>query len=312
MDFKELPFDSELQVALHNLPPYEELVKVFTLGADSLPPTVAHEEFELPGPDNTTLKVSVLRKKGSDMSQKHVGIYHIHGGGMIVGTRFTTLEWPLSIVLEMDAVCVTVEYRLAPANPDPALVEDCYAGLVWMYEHAVELGIDTTKILIQGISSGGGLVAGVSLLLRDRAHLGPKPLGQLLFSPMLDDRCESLSCRQFEKSGVWNLEHNVNAWSSVLGDRRGTDKVSIYAAPARATNLSSLPTTYLDVGSTDIFRDEDVTFAQNLWRCGVNCELHVWPGGFHGFEAMAPKSRLSTATNDVRRVWLKRLLEQPT
>jgi acetyl esterase/lipase len=71
-------------------------------------------------------------------------------------------------VIEGSAVVVSVEYRLAPDHPDPAPVEDCYAGLVWMAKNAAELGIDPERLLIAGVS-GGGLAAGTALLARDRA-----------------------------------------------------------------------------------------------------------------------------------------------
>jgi acetyl esterase/lipase len=75
-----------------------------------------------------------------------------------VGMHF---EW----IKQCNAVLLSVEYRLAPEHPDPAPVEDCYAGLKWMSEHASELGINPDKIMISGQSAGGGLAAGTAYLL---------------------------------------------------------------------------------------------------------------------------------------------------
>lgn len=203
---------------------------------------------------------------------------------------------------ELDAVFVSVEYRLAPEHPDPAPVEDCYASLVW----AAELGFDPTKLVISGGSAGGGLAAGTSLLARDRG--GPPLAAQVLIYPMIDDRNETVSSHQIDGTGVWDRGSNDTGWDALLGDRRKTDQVSIYAAPARATDLSNLPPTFIDVGTSEVFRDEDVAYASAIWASGGHCELHVWTGGFHGYDSMAPFAALSIATQDARLNWLRRTL----
>ncbi|KAM5353576.1 hypothetical protein ACJ41O_000226 [Fusarium nematophilum] len=211
-------------------------------------------------------------------------------------------------VEEFDAVCVSIEYRLAPANPDPAPIEDCYAGLLWTYEHASELGIDPAQILIHGVSAGGGLAAGAALLSRDRD--GPKLMGQALFSGMLDDRNDTISAHQFEGKGIWDRQLNFRGWTALLGERRGTEDVTIYASPARATNLAGLPPAYVDVGSGETFRDEDVKYAQQLWQDDVQCELHVWPGAFHGFDMLCPESVLAKRATKARMDWVRQLFEE--
>jgi acetyl esterase/lipase len=225
---------------------------------------------------------------------------------MIVGDRFTGMETLLDWVERFDAVCVSVEYRLAPEFPDPYLTEDCYAGLVWTAEHADELGIDPGRLVIAGASAGGGLAAGTALLARDR-H-GPRLAGQVLMCPMLDDRDATVSSHQFSGIGAWDRSSNVTGWSAYLGERRGTGDVSVYAAPARATDLSGLPAAFIDVASAEVFRDEAVAYAGQIWADGGIAELHVWPGGFHGFELMAPHSRLGQVSRQVRNDWLERLL----
>jgi acetyl esterase/lipase len=235
------------------------------------------------------------------------GIYHTHGGGMIIGDRFTGIDVMLDWVDRFDAVCVSVEYRLAPEFTDPYPVEDCYAGLVWTAEHAVELGIDPDRLIIAGGSAGGGLAAGTTLLTRDRQ--GPSLLGQVLIYPMIDDRNDTISAQQIDGVGVWDRVSNDTGWTALLGDRRGTEDVSIYAAPARATDLSGLPPAFIDVGTAEVFRDEDVAYASTIWACGGVAELHVWPGGFHGFDLMAPHTALAQAMTAARTAWVQRLLE---
>lgn len=166
-------------------------------------------------------------------------IYHVHGGGMVLGDRRVGVTGALEYARELDAVVVSVEYRLAPEHPHPAPIEDVYAGLLWTAEHAKEIGGDPERIVIMGASAGGGLSAALALLTRDRG--GPRPIGQLLLCPMLDDRNDTPSSHQMAGLGVWDRTANETGWTALLGDRRGTPDVSPYAAPARATDLTGLP-----------------------------------------------------------------------
>jgi acetyl esterase/lipase len=128
----------------------------------------------------------------------------------------------------------------------------------------------------------------------------------MLLSPMLDDRNNTVSSVQMSGTGFWDRTANQTGWQALLGDRQGGDTVSVYAAPARAKDLSAMPATFIDVGSAETFRDESVTFASTLWRSGVQAELHVWAGGFHGYEAFAPTAAITKATLQARQDWLQR------
>lgn len=233
-------------------------------------------------------------------------IYNIHGGGMISGDARSALAGVLDFAAPLGIAVVSVEYRLAPEHPYPAPVEDCYAGLKWTVDHADQLGIDPGRIVVAGGSAGGGLAAGVALLARDRN--GPALLGQLLMAPMLDDRNDTVSAIQMTGSGVWDRAANRVGWQALLGERVDSSTVPPYAAPARATDLSGLPPTLIDVGSAETFRDEAITYAARICQAGGSAELHLWPGGFHGYDFAAPDATLSQATNRARQDWLRRLL----
>lgn len=268
----------------------------------------SHEEHSVPV-EGGNITVSVFRpnRTGSSVgSARSPGVYWIHGGGMVLGTRFLGVSDALEWAEECNAVVVAVEYRLAPENPDPIPVEDCYAGLLWMRDHHDTLGIDLDRLMIAGASAGGGLAAGTALLTRDRD--GPRLIAQCLIYPMLDDRCESTSNKQYAADGIWSSASNFMGWTALLGDRRGGSEVSMYAAPARAQSLSGLPTTYIEVCSTETFRDEDVAYASKLWECGVQAELHVWPGGFHASDMMAPTTAISLIQKKTRSAWVYRTL----
>ncbi|MFJ4770769.1 alpha/beta hydrolase [Streptomyces uncialis] len=235
-------------------------------------------------------------------------VYFTHGGGMVLGDNRNLIEEMLDWVVELRIVLVSVDYRLAPEHPYPAALDDVWAGLDWTVGHARELDADAGRIIASGPSAGGGLTAALTLLARDRG--GPRLAGQLLVCPMLDERNDSVSSHQMAGAGSWDRTSNDTGWNALLGPLRGAPDLPAYASPARAEDLSGLPPTFLDVGSAETFRDEVVAFAARLWQAGGVAELHVWPGGFHGFDALVPQAALSRAARAARISWLRRLFTE--
>ena len=228
----------------------------------------------------------------------------MHGGGRIMGRLELSELTATSYVRRLGCAVVSVDYRLAPENPHPAALDDCYAALQWTADHAAELQIDAGRIAIGGESAGGGLAASTALLARDRG--GPALIFQLLVCPMLDDRNVTPSSHEITDIGVWDRWHNVEAWTAVLGQQAGCEGVSPYAAAARAEDLSGLPPAYIDVGELDVVRDEDIDYATRLMQAGVAAELHVFPGAFHGFDLFAPRASVSKQAATARRDALHR------
>lgn len=313
------PFDPELAPIVESLPippaNAETLPLLRRIVSDGIPGIPRREltaggrvrvdEFSAPGIDGAPDVRLVMLRPAHGEGPWPI-LYNTHGGGMIIGQATTELPSYLAYVAEGLAAVVAVDYRLAPENPDPAPIDDCYAGLVWTARNATDLSLDPNHIILVGTSAGGGLAAGLALLARDRGF--PAIVQQILVCPMLDDRFDTVSSRMLDGFGRWDRNSNEFGWTSLLGDRRGGPDVSIYAAPARAEDLSGLPKTYIDVGSADTFRDEATIYAQRLSEAGVSVDLHVWAGGFHGFDILAPHTALSRAALWVRDDYIRRAL----
>jgi acetyl esterase/lipase len=312
------PFDDELEPALDAVPAFFTTLepdsiaefRAATTRPSSLDEVIAGRPVQVSdhavtGHEDGEIVVTVLRRSG-DQGAAGPGIYLMHGGGMVGGSRWAVAPMLVEWVLEYGAVAAAVDYRLAPEFPDPVPVEDCYAGLEWFIGQADVFGFDPQRVLIGGQSAGGGLSIGTTLLARDRG--GPMPAAMLLMWPMLDDRNETVSAQQIDGVGIWDRTSNETGWTALLGDRRGTTDVSSYAAPARATDLAALPPAYIEAGSAEVFRDEAVALASGIWEAGGSAELHIWAGGFHGFQTIVPAAAVSQAAIQTRESWVRRVL----
>lgn len=312
------PFDPELEPALAGLPAFfttlaPEDIPQFR-AALAAPPliddVIAGRPVEVSdhvvrGHGDAEVTVSVLRRT-DHTGAGHPGAYLVHGGGMVAGSRWSLGAMLVDWVLEYDVVAATIEYRLAPDVRDPVPLEDCFAGWTWFTGNAAELGFEADRVLIGGPSAGGGLSAGTALLARDRG--GVMPMAQLLMWPMLDDRVDTVSSHQVDGVGIWDRTSDLTGWTALLGDRRGTDDVSPSSAPARATDLAGLPPAYIEAGSAEVFRDEAVAYASGIWAAGGSAELHIWGGGFHGFQNVVPAASVSRAAVACREAWVRRQL----
>lgn len=308
------PFDPEIAAAL--IDQAETVVvslepdEIGALRARASPPdiqTVASDaggtvsEHHAPG---TAGDVRVLLVRPERASGPVPVLLHLHGGGLVAGAVSDNVDAALGMAPGW--AVASVEYRLAPEHPYPAAVEDAYAALVWLVAEAAQLGIDPDRIVVTGVSAGGGLAASLALLARDRG--GPSLLGQLLVCPMLDDRNDSGSGHQMAGLGSWDRRANATGWGAYLGAAAGGPGTPAYASAARADSWRGLPPSFVDVGSAETFRDECVEYATRMWADGVDAELHVWPGGNHGFDGLAPSARISLAARAARACWLERLV----
>ena len=260
---------------------------------------VTVEERAVPGPDGSPVRVLVY---APETRPRTGALLWLHTGGMVMGTPDMYEPQSRFLVRQAGCVVIAVDYGLAPENPYPAGLEDCYAVLRWAHAAADELGIPRGRIAVTGESGGGGLAAALALLARDRGELAVS--AQFLEYPMLDDRTGTpAEPDPMPHAGefVWTKDSNRFAWGSVLGDEPGGADAPIYASPGRAEELAGLPPAFIGVGALDLFVGENLRFARGLIRASVPTELHVYPGALYGFASFSEDAEV--AKNIRRDFW---------
>lgn len=255
-------------------------------------PTVSAQTHRVTTADGHDLELRWYEKAGSSPGS---AVVYLHGGAMLAGS--VDLYDPLvRTYVEWTGVpFLAVDYRLAPEYSAGTPATDALLGLRWLLERSLELGVDPARIAVMGGSGGGGVAAALAVLARDT---GIRLAKQVLLYPMLDDRNTVPDPQLSASPTIFSYAFNRTAWSAVLGDAIGTDTVPPAAAPARNTDFTDLAPAYIEVGEMDIFRDEDVAYAQELWRAGVPTELHVHAGYPHAFDILLIGDELGTRHKD--------------
>lgn len=209
-------------------------------------------------------------------------VLFLHSGGFVVGSVAVADAWTRAMAVELDAVVVSVDYRLAPEHPYPAALEDAWTALEWTVKQVDQLGIDPMRIAVAGESAGAGLATALAMLARDWG--GPAICFQSLAIPALDDRMSTRSMQQFVDTPMWNRPNAELSWKAYLRGvaEPGSPDVPDLAAPARRADLRGLPPAFVSVAEFDPLRDEGLDYALRLVRAGVPTEVHLYPGTFHG------------------------------
>jgi acetyl esterase/lipase len=249
-------------------------------------PEVLVENIHIPGHDDRT-RIRLRVYKPRSVAPPTPVLVWLHGGGYVMGRPELDDVCCAQYVRESGITVVSVDYRCAPKHPFPAGLEDGYSTLKWVESHSEELGVDARRMAIGGESAGGGLAASLAQLAHDRQEV--KPVFQLLVYPMLDDRTVLRTDVDDRSSVTWNQRSNRFGWESYLGKKCGAADVPEYSVPARREDLSGLPQAWIGVGTVDLFHDEDMAYSRRLKACGVECEIYVVPGAFHGFDIFAPQ-----------------------
>jgi len=260
---------------------------------------LATEAISLPRTDGTS--VQVKRFCSRERRVPLPAVLFFHGGGFVFGATAFDELFSASLVRDIGCDVFLVDYRLAPEHPFPAALHDCFGAFTWLVQNSHSLGVDGERIGLVGKSAGACLAVGVSLRARDE---GQQPACiQVLNQPVLDDRLRTRSMIAFVDTPVWNRRSAELTWAYYLGWDREHD--GRYAVPARSEQLHSLPPTCIAVAEFDPLRDEATEFARRLRRHGINVDVRLYPGTFHGSDASFPEAAISRRQHRDLHEWLR-------
>ncbi|MEV5835412.1 alpha/beta hydrolase [Nocardia sp. NPDC052112] len=218
-------------------------------------------------------------------------LVHLHGGGLVMGSNASFEPLARNLAGVTGATVVGVDYRLAPEYAPPVQFDESYAATAWVADHAVELGIDATRLAVVGDSAGGALAASVALAARDRG--GPDILCQVLLYPGLDRDMGAASMVAMPDAPM--LERDDIFFMHETADADAGEPQDPYRLPAYAADLSGLPQAIVVTGECDPIRDWGERYAQRLRDARVQTTLTRYPGVLHGFLMRAESARARLA-----------------
>ncbi|MCA8929070.1 MAG: alpha/beta hydrolase [Alphaproteobacteria bacterium] len=259
----------------------EDMRAVFDAAAAAVKPPrpdgLEVQDSTMPRLDGQPVPVRIYRPKG--LGKRAPCVVYIHGGGFMKGSPETSDSTGWGLAVDARAVCVSVDYRLAPEHKHPDPFDDCYGVVAHIAAHAADLGIDASRIAVAGDSAGGCLTAAVCLAARDRA--GPAIAAQVLVYPCLTDDLSAPSFAYNADPPGLTTASMKQYWDWYLGE--GVRSNDPYATPACATDLSRLPPTFVVTAEYDPLYNDGFDYARRLKAAGVPVTYRCAARFIHGF-----------------------------
>ena len=295
---------------------YKEVILDQTIWNDiASTPQDQGETFTIESPKpGAQLAIHYYRPNGVGKDEKTPVVYYSHGGGYLMGSATMYGNDFREMADKFGATVFSVEYTLTTDESYTYHIEldEAYAGLTYVYEHADELKVDANKIVIMGESAGGGLTARMALWNKDKGNVPVK--GAVLIYPMLDYRTggpDDLYKDDMTGEFVWTKEDNVIGLELLKHGQEIPADEMIYYSPAVATpeQLKGFPTSFLIVGTLDLFVHEDLAFVDQLKLAGVQVDSFVEPGVPHSYNVILNDSPQTIRFKDLREKAVKEMFK---
>ncbi|KEP25177.1 alpha/beta hydrolase [Bacillus zhangzhouensis] len=241
------------------------------------PPEVNKMEYDIPTCAGET-KVWVFKPVNTAKQPLPVFV-NLHGGGFILGSAEMDNHWCPVIADRAQCIVVNVEYQLAPENPFPAALHECYDVVKWLYEHPDELQIDPNTLAIGGHSAGGNLATAVCLLNIQKGNKLPI-VYQVLDYPPLDLATDPERKPAFEEAIPAEMAKLFNALYVQEEDARNPLISPVFAD---RSSLAQMPPALVITAEKDSLAEEAKQYADMLQEAGVEVTYQQFKGVPHAF-----------------------------
>lgn len=256
--------DEELKLSLEDFPMMPEQLEV--------------ENISIPSSEQgRRIRLRIYKPKGK---QNLPILLYFHGGAFIYGTPEQYDFIFFRLALDINAMIISVDYRLAPEHPFPAAMQDGYDTLLWLAENADRIGANQHHITIAGSSAGATIAASVTHMARDRKdtvirhqYLLYPPMSHLLETPSMQEL--ALAPMQTKQAAEWMWKHYL---------QNGTHHPPKYAIPLLEENFQGLPGTTIVVCELDPLKDEGKLYARKLQEAAISVDLLEIKGAVHAFD----------------------------
>lgn len=271
--------DYEYLLAHHPEKIREEEMNVMTKEESlHIPSSLSVENIHIPSSESQRdIRLRVYRPKG----KKNVPILlYFHGGAFIYGTPEQYDFIFFRLALDIDAVIVSVDYRLAPEHPFPAAMEDGYDVLLWLSEYANHIGGNKNRIMIGGSSAGATIAASLTHYARDKKEISIQH--QYLLYPPTDHLLETSSMNELASAPMQTKKAAEWMWKHYLQNQ--TIQPPRYSVPLQEKDFKNLPEATIIVCELDPLKDEGKEYAKKLQDVGVSVTLLEIEGAVHAFD----------------------------
>jgi acetyl esterase len=259
------------------------LVKVQEAAVEK--PSAMIEDTSFPVGPTGSVRIRIVRPEAKGLLPV---VFHIHGGGWILGDKNTHDRLTRELAVGANSAVIFVDYDRSPEAHYPTAIEQAYASILYVVEHAHELRVDASRMAIFGDSVGGNMSAALMLMVKDRR--GPRFALQVLFYPVTDANFETGSYKEFA-NGPWLTKKAMQwFWDAYLPDAEARNRPTAAPLNASIEQLKGLPDALVAVDENDVLRDEGEAYARKLSQAGVRVTSVRYNGTIHDFALLNPIS----------------------